>query len=197
MNAVFCMMMLLGLLAAVTGGGAQVAQQALLDGGGDAVELLVSLSGAYAFFGGLLGILRECGAATALAAGMRRAMGRLFRFELGEERALESISLNLASNMLGMGGAATPAGIDAMKVMADVTGDGRASDAMILFLVINTTSVQLLPTSMIALRAQAGAADPASIVWPTLVSTAVSTACGILLCRLCARDGARKRRRRA
>ena len=63
---------------------------------------------------------------------------------------------------------------------------GRASNAMILFLVVNTSSVQLLPTTMIALRAQAGAANPADIVLPTLLATAASTVCGVGICRLLA-----------
>ena len=119
---------------------------------------------------------------------------RLLRFELGEEAALSDICLNLSADMLGMGNAATPAGLRAMRTMADAHGrDGRASDAMLLFLVLNTTSVQLLPTTMIALRAQAGSASPADIVLPTLLVTAAATGCGVALCRLYA---ARKRGRR-
>lgn len=194
MNGIFCAMLLLGVLAAAAGGQAEAAQRALLAGGREAAQLLLSLCGAYAFFGGLLGVLRESGAADALAAALRRPLSRLFRFELGEERALSDVSLNLSANMLGMGGAATPAGLSAMRTMAQAgAGDGRASDAMILFLVVNTSSVQLLPTTMIALRAQAGSASPADIVLPTLLATAVSTACGITVCYLCAARG-RKRR---
>lgn len=187
MNAIFCVMLLLGVTGAAATGRMEEAQRALLSGGSEAVALCLNLAGAYAFFGGLLGVLRESGMETALAAALRRPVQRLFRFKLGEERALGDICVNLAANMLGMGGAATPAGLAAMRTMAQAgRRDGRASDAMILFLVINTTSVQLLPTTMIALRAQAGARDPADIVLPTLLATAVSTLCGVILCRLCA-----------
>ena len=147
MNGVFCALMLAGLLYAAATGRPDAAQRALLSGGGEAVGLLMRLAGAYAFFGGLLGVLRESGAAT-------------------------------------------PAGMAAMRKMARVHLDGRASDAMILFLVVNTSSVQLLPTTMIALRAQAGAANPADIVLPTLLATAASTLCGIAACRAFARCGA-------
>lgn len=193
MNAVFCCLLLSGLVYAAAGGRAELAQQALLAGAGEAVTLCLSLAGAYAFFGGLMGVLRESGAAAALARGLRAPMKRLFRFAPGEENALEDICLNLSANMLGMGGAATPAGVSAMRAMAAAGGEGApASDAMILFLVVNTSSVQLLPASMIALRAQAGAANPADIVLPTLLATAASTAAGVLACRLlaaCARRG--------
>ena len=187
MNAAFCIMLLAGVVYAAASGRAELMQQALLAGAGEAVTLCLSLAGAYAFFGGLMGVLRESGASGALARALRAPMKRLFRFAPGEERALEDICLNLSANMLGMGGAATPAGISAMRTMARVRGEGApASDAMILFLVVNTSSVQLLPTSMIALRAQAGAVSPADIVLPTLLATAVSTAAGILACRLLA-----------
>lgn len=186
MNGIFCIMMLLGLLYAAATGRADAAQRALLSGGGEAVALLLNLAGAYAFFGGLMGVLRACGAADALARAMEKPLSRLFRFAPGEEEALSDISLNLSTNMLGLGGAATPAGISAMKTMARANPDGRASNAMILFLVVNTSSVQLLPTTMIALRAQAGAGNPADIVLPTLLATAASTVCGVGICRLLA-----------
>lgn len=190
MNGVFCALMLAGLLYAAATGRPDAAQRALLSGGGEAVGLLMRLAGAYAFFGGLLGVLRESGAADALARAMEKPLSRLFRFAPGEEAALGDVSLNLSANMLGAGGAATPAGMAAMRKMARVHSDGRASDAMILFLVVNTSSVQLLPTTMIALRAQAGAANPADIVLPTLLATAASTLCGIAACRAFARCGA-------
>ena len=187
MNGVFCALLLVGVMYAAATGQADAAQRALLSGGTQAVELCLSLAGTYAFFGGLMGLIRESGMAAGLAAALRRPLFRLLRFELGEEAALPDICLNLSADMLGMGNAATPAGLRAMRTMADAHGrDGRASDAMLLFLVLNTTSVQLLPTTMIALRAQAGSQSPADIVLPTLLVTAVATGCGVALCRLCA-----------
>ena len=183
MNAVFCMMLLIGVAAAAAQGRLSAAQDALLGGGAEAVAFCMSMAGAYAFYGGLLGVLRESGVTGALANALRRPLFRLFRFAPGEERALGDICMNLAANMLGMGGAATPAGLSAMKTMAG-NGEGRASDAMILFLVVNTSGVQLLPTTMIAIRAQAGAKNPADIVLPTLLATGAQTLTGIALCKI-------------
>ena len=109
MNGVFCALMLAGLLYAAATGRPDAAQRALLSGGGEAVGLLMRLAGAYAFFGGLLGVLRESGAADALARAMEKPLSRLFRFAPGEEAALGDVSLNLSANMLGAGGAAMPA----------------------------------------------------------------------------------------
>jgi len=183
MNGVFCAMILLGVIAAAWGGGLSEAQAALLSGGGEAITFCLSMAGAYAFFGGLLGVLRESGATAALAGWLRRPILRLFPFEPGEEKALDDICVNLAADMLGMGGASTPAGLRAMRTMAQAGRPGRTSHAMLLFLVLNMCSVQALPTTMIALRAQAGSRSPADIFLPTLGATGVSMAVGVALCK--------------
>lgn len=187
MNGVFCALLLAGVIYAAATGQADAAQRALLAGGSESVELCLTLAGAYGFFGGMMGLLRAGGVASGLAAWLKRPLARLFCFEPGEEAALEDICMNLSADMLGMGSASTPAGLRAMRTMAAAQRNpGRASAAMLLFLVINTTSVQLLPTTMIALRAQAGARNPADIVFPTLLATAAATVTGILLCKICA-----------
>lgn len=181
----FCAMLIIGVLAAAATGQLNAAQEALFSGGSEAIEFCLSMAGAYAFFGGLLGVLRESGVTDALARELRRPLSRLFRFERGEEAALDDICVNLAAELLGMGGAATPAGLSAMRRMAAASGNsGRLSDAMALFLVLNMCSVQLLPTTMIAIRAQAGAENPADITLPTLISTAVAGMTGIVLCKI-------------
>ncbi|MBQ2833873.1 MAG: nucleoside recognition protein [Clostridia bacterium] len=182
MNRVFCAMLLAGMAAAAVNGDFAGAQAALFSGGGEAVSFCMSMAGAYAFFGGLMQILRESGAAEALSRALERPMRRLFPFQPGEEAALPEICMNLSADMLGMGGAATPAGLAAMKALRK-TDDGRPGDAMELFLVMNMCSVQLLPSTAIALRAAAGSDRAADIVLPTLIVTAVSMLTGITLCR--------------
>ena len=187
MNGIFSALLLAGVIYAAASGQADAAQRALLSGGAQAVELCLSLAGSYAFFGGTMGLLREGGGTDALAAFLKKTLSRLLRFAPGEEAALPDVCLNLAADMLGMGNAATPAGLRAMRTMAAAQKEpGKASEAMLLFLVLNVTSVQLLPTTMIALRAQAGAKNPADIVFPTLISPTAATVSGVLLCRLCA-----------
>lgn len=184
MNRVFCGMLLIGMLAAAVTGRLHEAQAALFSGGSDAVFFCLNMAGAYAFFGGLLGILRESGVTHALARGLKQPLMRLFRFEPGEENAMDDICVNLAAELMGMGGAATPAGLAAMRKLAAASGqNGHMSDAMALFLVLNMCSVQLLPTTMIAIRAQNGAKNPADIALPTIVSTVVAGLTGIVLCK--------------
>jgi len=185
MNIIFCIMLLAGVAAASAGGKLDNAQNALLTGGSEAISFCLSMAGAYAFFGGLLGVLRESGMTAALARAMRRPMLRLFRFEPGEEKALDDICVNLSADLLGMGGAATPTGLSAMRTMAKAHAPGEPpSDAMLLFLTLNMCSVQLLPTTMIALRAAAGAQNPADITLPTLMATGISCAVAVILCKL-------------
>jgi len=183
MNGVFCAMILLGVIAAAWGGGLSEAQAALLSGGGEAITFCLSMAGAFAFFGGLLGVLRESGATAVLAGWLRQPLLWLFPFEQGEEKALDDICVNLAADMLGMGGASTLAGLRAMRTMAAAGKPGRVSDAMLLFLVLNMCSVQALPTTMIALRAQAGSKSPADIFLPTLGATGISMIVGVVLCK--------------
>lgn len=193
MNAIFCTMLLASVVAASLNGKLSQAQAAMFSGGAEAISFCLSMAGAYAFFGGLMQVLRESGVTDAMARAMRMPMQRLFCFEKGEEAALGDICVNLSADLLGMGGAATPAGLSAMRTMAKAHGqDGSLSDAMLLFLALNMCSVQLLPTTMIALRAAAGAKNPADIVFPTLIATGVSCAVAVILCKLCA--AGRKRR---
>ena len=185
MNTVFCAMLLAGVVFAAATGRAALAQEALLSGAGEAVALCLSLAGAYAFFGGMLEVLRQSGAADALSCALKRPLSRLIPFAPGEEKALGEICVNLSCNALGMGSAATPAGLSAMRTMARAgEAPETASDAMIAFFVLNSACLEVLPSSMIALRAQYGAANPADIVLPVLCCTAVSTAAGLLCCRL-------------
>lgn len=185
MNVIFCMMLLSGMAVASAKGSLGGAQKALLNGGSEAISFCLSMAGAYAFFGGLLGVLRESGVTAAMAKAMRVPMQRLFRFAPGEEAALDDICVNLSADILGMGGAATPAGLSAMRKLAKAHASGEApSDAMMLFLVLNMCSVQLLPTTMIALRAAAGAQNPADITLPTLMATGISCMVAVILCKL-------------
>lgn len=190
MNTVFCIMLLAGMIVAAATGNLSAAQDALLSGAGEAVTLCLSLAGSYAFFGGMLEVLRQSGGEQALARVLGRVLVWLFPFAPGEEAAMGDICVNLSCNMLGMGSVATPAGLAAMRTMAAAGGGTQvASDAMILFFVLNSACLEILPTTMIALRAQHGAANPTDIVLPTLLSTGVSALAGVALCRLFARCG--------
>ena len=93
------------------------------------------------------------------------------------------IAINITSNLLGMGNACTPSGIKAMKGLDK--GSSVATSAMIMLMILNTSSLQLLPTTVIGLRVASGSTSPNDIIFPTLIATFVSTLSGIILCKLC------------
>lgn len=153
----------------------------MLQGVMSAISLIVKLTAIYAVWLSVLKMMQATGLDKKLSKLLRPVIKRLFKGEIDETYGW--ISVNLAGNMLGMGGVATPAGIKAMQSMA--TADQTvASPNMILLLIINATSIQIIPATVIAMRATAGSADAASIMLPTLISTTVSTLSGIILCKV-------------
>lgn len=155
----------------------------MLDGASNAVELALSLFAVYAVWLSVLEIMDKTGISKAVNRLFSPLWRRIFRGE--DEKSLEYISLNFSANLLGMGSAATPMGIKAMESMS--RGREKASDNMILFLVFNATSIQLIPATVIGMRAASGSADAADIILPSLLATLISTLTGVLLAKLCAK----------
>ena len=106
------------------------------------------------------------------------------------DRALEHVSINIISNILGLGNAATPAGISAMSELGKVNENKKQiSDSMMMLIVINTTSIQLIPTTIIAIRASLNSANPSNIIVPIWISTIVGTFMGIFITKLLIKRG--------
>lgn len=158
---------------------------ALFDESKSAVMLAIGLIGSMAFWLGMMKILEEAGALKMLAKIVAPVMTKLFPEIPKNHPAIGAMVMNMSANMLGMGNAATPFGINAMQELDKLNGvKGRATNAMCLFLAINTSSVTLLPLGVITIRASAGAADPASILIPSLLATIVSTTVAIVMTKL-------------
>jgi len=177
-----------GLLVAVVSGNLDGFTRGALDGAAGAVTLALGLVGALALWLGLLRVAEEAGLTDAVARALRPVMQRLFPDVPPDHPAMTAMVLNVSANALGLGNAATPLGLKAMEELQTLNPRrDTATDAMVLFLVINTSSVQLVPATVVAMRAAGGAENPASIVGPTLLATAVSTLVGIAAARLLAR----------
>ena len=154
---------------------------AMVESASGAVELAIGLVGVMTLFLGLMKVAEAGGMLTILARLIRPLMVRLFPEVPPEHPAMGAMILNISANALGLGNAATPFGIRAMQELNRLNRHpGTASDAMVLFLAINTSSVTLLPTGVIALRASAGSLDPAAILPTTLFATACSTVVAIV-----------------
>lgn len=163
----------------------EILSKAMIDSAGAAVDLAIGLVGVMALFLGLMKVAEEGGMLTILAKLIRPLMIRLFPDVPADHPAMGAMILNLAANALGLGNAATPFGIRAMQELDRLNPvKGEATNAMALFMAINTSSVTLLPTGVIALRAAAGSLDPAAILPTTLLATIGSTSVAIIACKL-------------
>lgn len=180
------------LYAALCGRGPQMLASALEAAGG-AITLTVSLGAGYLLFCGWINILRELGATAWLERLMRPAL-RVLMPGVRREKTRQAVCMNLSMNMLGLGNAATPQGMEAMRRMEEERRDapGVRHD-MHMLLILNATSIQLIPTTVLALRVAAGSADAGAVVLPSLACTAVSTAVGAILGVLCRRRAEARR----
>ena len=158
---------------------------AMIESAKGAVDLAIGLVGVMTLFLGLMKIAEAGGLLKVISRLLRPLMTRLFPDVPADHPAMGAMILNLSANVLGLGNAATPFGIRAMQELDTLNPEkGTATDAMVLFLAINTSSVTLLPTGVIALRAAAGSADPAGILSTTLFATMGSTAVAIIAAKL-------------
>jgi spore maturation protein SpmA len=162
--------------------------KAIIDDAGEAVTLAIGLIGVMTLFLGLMKVAEAGGLLGMIARLLRPLLVRLFPSVPPQHPAMGAMILNIAANVLGLGNAATPFGIRAMQHLNALNPvKGVASNPMVLFLAINTSSVTLLPTGVIALRAASGSNDPAGIVPTTLFATLCSTAVAIAMAKACER----------
>ena len=190
MNAVFFAIVVIAFLVAafrqVTETGTDptpmaALSEAMIVAAKDSVTLAIGLVGVMALFLGLMKVAEAGGLLVIIAKTVRPLMPRLFPEVPANHPAMGAMILNISANVLGLGNAATPFGIRAMQELDKLNPHkGTASNSMALFLAINTSSVTLLPTGVVALRASLGSSDPAGIIPSTLFATVCSTAIAIL-----------------
>lgn len=141
------------------------------------VTMSIEFIGIYAVWLGFMQVMDDCKLSHKLSSILSRPVRRIFgRTDAETEK---NICLNIASNIIGIGSAATPYGIKAMKGLDK--GSTKATRAMIMLVVINSTGIQLLPTTVIGMRAIAGSVSPSCILWPTIVATFIPTILGVLM----------------
>jgi spore maturation protein A len=168
-----------GRMAALTG--------AIAESAGHAVTLSLGLVGLMTLWLGLMRVAEEAGLVRLLARAARPLLRRLFPEVPVEHPAMGAMLLNIAANMLGLGNAATPFGLKAMQALDELNPHkGTATDAQALFCAMNTASLQIIPASVVALRAAAGARQPGDVIGPTLLATAAATAAAVATAKLLA-----------
>jgi len=187
MTFIFGGMIIVGIVFYIAQGNSAEALTALLSGAEQAMELTLALAGTYMLWMGLMNIASEAGLIKKLANAMKKPLGKLMP-DAGE--AMGPITLNLAANFFGLGNAATPFGVAAMKKLK--SSEGTASDDMCMFLALNSSAIELLPTTVIALRTACGSANPYDIVLPTFIASVISATAAVLSCKLLEKVGRRR-----
>lgn len=159
---------------------------AAMEGAAAAVELCLSMAGIMCLWNGVMSVMRSCGLTESLSRLFRPVLGRLLPNACRDEETLSALSGNVSANLLGLGNAATPLGIKAAQRMAVGCG-GRASDELCLLVVLNTASIQLLPTTVAGVRSALGAENAFDILPAVWLASVISVAAGLLAARLLAR----------
>ena len=188
MNYLWGGMLLTGIVYGVLTGNVKAITDAVLASSREAVTLCFTMFGIVAFWSGLMEVAVDAGIMKGMTKLLKPVMGFLFPKIPKEHPALTSISANFVANILGLGWAATPAGLRAMSELAHLEEErGKltdvASDEMCTFLVINISSLQLIPVNIIAYRSQYGSVNPAGIIAPAILATLVGTLVAVFFCK--------------
>jgi spore maturation protein SpmA len=183
LNGIWLGLMLTSVVYAAFTGRMDAVKMAAIGGAKDAIDLVIGLVGVMALFLGLMRVAQEGGLLRAVQRALAPILRRLFPDVPTEHPAMGAMIMNLASNVLGLGNAATPFGLKAMTELQTLNPTpASASNSMVLFLAINATSVSLFPLGVIGVRASMNSASPEAIWIPTLLATTASTGTAILLC---------------
>jgi spore maturation protein A len=183
-NYIWVVMILIGLGFAMVNGTMTEVNEAVFTGAKEAITLSIGLISILVFWLGMMRIAEDSGLLSKLSTLFKPFISKLFPEVPSSHPAMGYILSNMIANMFGLGNAATPLGIKAMEELKELNGGkNEASRSMITFLAINTASITLLPTTVIAIRMNYNSANPTDIVGPTLVATAVSAVAAILIDR--------------
>ena len=184
LNAVFIGLVVGAILTGIFTGTMQEVTNASIDSAKTAVTIALGLIGVMALWLGLMRVVRDAGGLAALSRLLGPLLHRLFPDVPTDHPAMGAMLMNIASNMLGLGNAATPFGLKAMRELERLNERrGVATDSMALFLTINTSGVAVLPLGVIALRAQMDSVNAAGIIMPSILATLCSTVTGVLVCK--------------
>lgn len=195
LNYLWGAMIIIGILWGVFLGKPAEVTDGILTGAKDAVSLCITMAGIMAFWNGMMEVAKEAG----VIGKITRLLSPFVKFMFPDipegHKARDEISTNIAANVMGLGWAATPAGLKAMKSLEELEEERRdrhirevpkgiASNEMCTFLILNISSLQLIPINMIAYRAQYGSVNPTAIVGPSIVATFISTVAAVIFCKV-------------
>lgn len=192
LNYIWAVMIVIGIVYGALSGRMMEVTQAALESAQDAVVLCFTMTGVMAFWVGLMQVAEESGLIAKLTRGLSPFISFMFPRIPREHKARDYISTNIIANVLGLGWACTPAGLKAMEELAKLQEERGvpeerrhyASNEMCTFLILNISSLQLIPVNMIAYRTQYGSVNPAIIIAPAIIATAAGLVVSIVYCKM-------------
>ncbi len=186
MSALWVGMIVVALVCALFTGRGDAVAAAAVTGAADGVELCLSMAGILCLWMGVMEVMRRSGLSDKLSRLLRPLLKHLFPDFAGDKEVMDTVSANVSANLLGLGNAATPLGLEASRLMAR-RSPGVASDSLCMFVVCNTASIQLIPTTIASLRSAAGCTTPFDILPATWFASTLSVLVGILAAKVLAR----------
>ncbi len=185
MSWIFCGMIGLAVVFGALGGRMEMVSTAAMEGCGEAITLVLTLAGSMSMWSGVMRVADRAGLTQRLSRLFEPVTRMAFQGIDSTSAAGKAIAANMAANLLGLGNAATPLGIAAMQELDKAAGHpGIATNNMIVFVVVNTAAIEVLPTTVALLRLKAGAAAPMDILPAVLVASTVSVVLGVMTCKL-------------
>ena len=183
-NLILVLIVVFSLVFGALNGTLPLLSTAVINGAADAVSLCVSLCGMICLWCGIMELMKQAGLSEKLSRLLRPLLKRLYPTAAKDADTMDALSANVSANLLGLGNAATPAGIKAAIGLKRLSGLSSASDELCLLVVMNTASIQLLPTTVASLRATLGAAFPLDILPAVWLSSLLSVSAGIAAAKL-------------
>ena len=183
MTVIWTGMVALSILCGLAAGRGPEVAAAAAEGAAAAVELSLSIAGMLCLWTGVMEVMRQSGLAGQLSCLLAPLLRRLFPQAAGDRRTMDAISANVSANLLGLGNAATPLGLEAARGLAR-SSPGTASDGLCMLVVCNTASIQLIPTTVASVRAAQGCQTPFDILPAVWLASALSVGVGILACKV-------------
>jgi spore maturation protein A len=193
MNIIWSIIMILSIGVALITGKTEIMTAAIMDGAKEAVNLCIIMAAVVGLWSGITEIGAKSGLMDDISIGMSPFLKWMFPEITSKEGEMKFIATNFAANILGLGWAATPAGLQAMEMLKKRSNKDEATDEMCTFVLLNISSLQLIPLTIVMYRSQYGSRNPAAIVFPGLIATTISTISAILFSKwMCAKSGKKK-----
>lgn len=184
-NVIWFFILIFGIGFGLVTGRGDIVSKSIVTTAGSTVEFVIKLVGLMCIWCGVMKIAERSGLTEKLAKLLRPILKLIFKEASKDEKAMGAIVMNLTANMMGLSNAATPFGIKAMEEMDRLNSHkGTASNDMALFLVLNAACIQLLPTTVLSVRAACGSQNPGEIIIPAVIATAVAATMGVIYAKI-------------